>query len=159
MKLPYCEGSWFSIPLRHGGFGVGLVARIAKKGKIFLGFYFGPNRSTSPKLSEVEKLTPQDAIGVYRTGDLALINGDWPIIGNATDWERTNWTVPFFYRHDEISRKIWKVVYSDSDPTIITKEEEISYEENSTLARDSVFGAGAIELLLTKTIESSGKLY
>ena len=90
---------------------------------------------------------------------MALINGDWPIIGNATDWKRTNWAIPFFYRHDEISRKIWKVVYSDSDPTIITKEEEISYEENSTLARDSVFGAGAIELLLTKTIESSGKLY
>jgi hypothetical protein len=31
-KLPHTEGTWFAVPLRDGGYGVGVVSRVAPKG-------------------------------------------------------------------------------------------------------------------------------
>jgi len=42
MKSIYDEGSVFLIPLRDGGFARGVVARIAPKRKVLLGYFFGP---------------------------------------------------------------------------------------------------------------------
>jgi hypothetical protein len=71
-KLPYREGTWFAIPLETGGFGVGVVARATKRGKVILAYFFGPHRSEVPSLDEVERLSPEDAVAVAHVGDLGL---------------------------------------------------------------------------------------
>ena len=150
MKLPYREGTWFGVPLRQGGFAVGLVARATAKGKVILCYFFGSRHTTVPALPEVERLKPSDAIRIIRVGDLGLIRGEWPIIGQANSWERSHWPMPPFARLDPLSRKAWRVYHSDSDPNLIDREEPEQYE--STLEDDGLFGAGAAELVLTKLL-------
>lgn len=150
MKLPYSEGTWFAVPLRQGGFAVGVVARATAEGKVILCYFFGPSRTSVPALPDVERFGPSDAVRVLRVGDLSLLQGEWPIIGNTASWKRLEWEIPPFVRRDDLSRKAWRVQYSDADPNSIEHEEPEQYE--STLERDAVLGAGAVELVLTKLL-------
>ena len=150
MKLPYREGTWFGVPLRQGGFAVGVVARTTNQGKIILCYFFGPRRIAVPAFAEVEGLKPSDAIRVVRVGDLSLIRGEWPIIGQVGKWKRLEWPMPSFIRRDALSCKAWRVQYSDTDPNSIDHQEPTQYE--SELETDSVFGASAAELVLTKIL-------
>ena len=152
MKLPYREGTWFAVPLEQGAFAVGVVARATTKGKVILCYFFGPRRRSVPTLAEVESLNPSDTIRVIRVGDLSLLRGEWPIIGQSLSWKRSDWPMPAFVRRSELSRKAWRVQYSDDNPNAIDREETEPYD--STLERDSVFGAGAAELVLTKVLTS-----
>src|SRR5947199_8190807 len=97
-KLPDEEGTGFAVPLRDGGYGVGIVARIAGRG-VTLGYFFGPRRSVVPNLSEVETLTPDMAILVEIFGDLGLIEGRWPIIGLNASWDLRFWPMHAYRRH------------------------------------------------------------
>ena len=150
-KLPYSEGTWFAIPLRNGGFGVGVVARATRKGRVILAYFFGPRRDAVPSLSELEHLTPDKAICAICVGDLGLITGTWPIVGNLKSWDRSLWPMPVFVRRDPISRKAWKVYYSDTDPNLPVSEVRTSYDDTS-LRKDSLYGAGAAEIELTELL-------
>lgn len=152
MKLPYCEGTWFGVPLRQGGFAVGVVARATTEGKVILCYFFGPRLTVVPELAELDRLRPHEAVRVVRVGDLSLIRGEWPIIGKTISWKRSDWPMPPFVRRSELSRKAWRVQYSDADPNAIDHEEPEQYE--STLERDAVLGSGAAELVLTKVLMS-----
>jgi hypothetical protein len=151
MKLPYAEGTWFAVPLREGGFAVGLVARATSEGKVILCYFFGPKCMSAPNLTQVENLDLSQALCVLRIGDLSLITGEWPIIGQAQSWSRADWPMPIFIRRDELSRRAWKVYYSDTDPNQIIKEEPVSYDETG-FGRNTVCGSGAVELILTKLL-------
>lgn len=150
MKLPYREGTWFCVPLQQGGFAVGLVARATAKGKVILCYFFGPLRTAVPVLAEVEQLKPSDAMRVFRVGDLGLIRGEWPIIGQITSWKRSDWPMPPFVRRDPLSRKAWRVYHSDTDPNLIDREESEPYE--STLEVEGLSGSAAAEIKLTKAL-------
>lgn len=152
MKLPYKEGTWFAVPLRQGGFAIGLIARTTPRGKVILGYFFGPRRESVPTVSEISGLFPDDAIRILRFGDLALIEGKWPVIDHCVPWDRSNWPMPPFVRIDDISGKLWKVYYSDTDPNRALKEEPIS-GEGVFGERDAVLGSGAVELVLTEILE------
>jgi hypothetical protein len=51
-KLPDSEGDGFAVPLRDGGYAIGVVARMDRKGSV-LGYFFGPRYDEPPKLAEV----------------------------------------------------------------------------------------------------------
>jgi hypothetical protein len=153
MKLPYHEGTWFAIPLRQGGFAIGLIARATARGKVILCYFFGPKRATVPSLADVENLMPKDALRILQVGDLGLVKGLWPIIGFSTSWRRSDWPIPPFIRREPFSGRAWKVLYSDTDPNKVINEEPIS-SETSDIETDSLFGGGAAELLLTKLLKA-----
>ena len=148
MKLPDREGTLFAVPLRKGGSGVGLVARTTTKGRVLLCYLFGPHRLAVPTLSEVARLKPGVTIGVGRVGDLGLIRGEWPIIGQAEAWNRARWPMPQFVRRCSLSLKAWRVYRSDHDPAVIDRGEPEPYE--STWERDGPDGAGSAEIRPTK---------
>ena len=151
MKVNYSEGTWFAVPLCSGGFGVGIAARTTKKGPVILAYLFGPRRETVPTLSEVSELEPSMAVKVAMIGDLNLINGEWPILGRSSQWQRDNWPIPRFVRSDELSRRAFIVRYDDKDPGRAISEEPVEYG-TSTLDRDSAYGAGAVETMLTRLL-------
>lgn len=151
MKLNYSEGTWFAVPLLNGGFGVGVAARTTKKGPVILAYLFGPRRETVPTLSEVVECEPSAAIKVAMISDLNLINGEWPILGRSSQWQRENWPIPLFVRSSELSRRAFIVRYDDKDPGRAISEEPVAYG-TSTLDRDSAYGAGAVESALTKLL-------
>ena len=105
---------------------------------------------SSPSLSEVEKYKASDAVLVIRVGDLSLLRNEWPVIGNAPSWDRSEWPMAQFIRRDDLSRKAWRVFYADDDPSVVDRELADQYD--SPLREDSVFGAGAAELVLTNIL-------
>ena len=149
MKLPYTEGTCFTVPLSPSGYALGVVARTSKKGCIFLGYFFGPRHKKIPTIKDVEHLYQKDAIGVWRVGDLGLVDGSWTIIGKVPSWNRTEWSVPQFIRSDPLSHRAWRVTYSDDDMNTIPEEEEIPYG-NEGYEPDSVRGCGAVEIVLSE---------
>jgi len=150
-KLPYMQGSWFAVPLRDNGYATGVVARMAPKGRIILVYLFGPRRSTPPTIEDVKHLQPKDAIKCLRTGDLGLLNGNWPIIGILQHWEQHIWSMPAFVRRDDLSKHAWRTIYFESDPAKLEREESVPYEIKG-LDKDALYGYGAVELLLTKEL-------
>ena len=146
------EGTWFAVPLKTKGYGVGVVSRTTLGGGIVLAYFFGELYGNVPSLPDLKNLEPSDAIWVVRAGDLGLIKGAWPVIGIDPHWRRGGWGVPVFVRRDDLSRKAWSVQYSNDDVNLVESETPIDYE--AALERDSVFGAGAVEVVLTRLLSS-----
>jgi hypothetical protein len=149
MKLPYKEGTWFSVPLRQGGYAIGRVARHAPRGLIILAYLFGPKRETIPALEEADRLQADEAIGVWRISHLGLIDGTWPIIGDSLTWAREKWPTPPFIR--KTGRHAWRVIYSDDNPNELVAEEPIPCE-TSGLEINALYGAKAAETVLSKIL-------
>jgi hypothetical protein len=155
--LPYIESTWFAVPLRNEGFAVGVVARMKAdlKGGIALGYFFGPRLDTLPGLPYVNWLQAEDALLVCRFGDGGLFEGAWPIIGPATIWVREHWPMPAVLRTNPLNGTLSKVMYSEADIQKVIAETPASREDGSSLPRDGLFGAGAVEIVLTKAIEGT----
>lgn len=151
--LRYQEGTWFAVPLRSRGYAVGLVARATRQGKVLLGYFFGPRYDAVPPLLEVCSMRPEAAIRVCRFGDLGLVNNEWPIIGRCSTWDRRCWPLPAFVRSDELSGRTWRVEYADEDPNKVVSETLIA-SSGAELERNEAFGAGAVEIVLTKALDS-----
>lgn len=142
------EGDWFAVPLREGGYALGVVARKGKPG-ILLGYFWGPRRDAVPALDEVRDLAPESAILIEQFGDLSLRDRTWPILGSLGSWDREKWPIPTFCRTDSAGRS-WKVFYGDD--LVAHREERCSAEVASTLRRDRLAGAGAAEIRLTELL-------
>lgn len=149
-ELPYKEGTWFAIPLRQGGFAAGRVARHSGNGCI-LAYFFSPKRETIPTLEELENLTPDSAIKVLRAGDLGIIEGSWPIVGDSPQWERDKWPIPAFIRRDDIGKVAWRVLYADDNPLQVISEQRIPYDSTG-YERDALSGAGAAEAHVSRML-------
>lgn len=149
-RLPYKEGDWFSVPLKDGTYGVGLVARSPKGGKVLLGYFFGPKRATPPSVDDIARLEKEDAVLVARFGDLGLYNGEWSVVGRSGPWDRTAWPMPAFARTASTdSSRAYLTLYADDDPTQTLRETACDAEEASRFPQDGVWGYGAIEVILT----------
>jgi hypothetical protein len=151
VKLPYHEGTFFAMPLRNGDFTVGLVARATTKGKVILSYFFGPRRNCIPALSAIEHLRPADSVRAIIVGDLGLIQGKWPVIGQCAHWKRQEWPMPVFLREEPLSGRRWRVYYSDTDPNHVLREEPLAAND-AGLEPDGLYGSGAAELLLTELL-------
>lgn len=145
-------GSWFAVPLKDGGFATGLVARMAPKGRIIVAYLFGPERAAVPPVGEMAILQPKDALRCLRIGDLGLVNGEWPILGELPDWKPEQWATPAFFGQDDLSGKVWRAVYPDSDPSQLPRREFVGAKDIVGLERDALYGSGVVETLMTKAL-------
>ncbi|WP_198152979.1 Imm26 family immunity protein [Pseudofrankia sp. DC12] len=124
MKTSYREGDWFAVPLREGGYAIGIVARANRDG-VLLGYFFGPRRDAVPTLADVQGLLPGDAALVGKFGHLGLKQGKWLVLGRLDGWHRDLWPMPALVRYEELSGRSFKVFYDDDDPNRLIREEEI----------------------------------
>ena len=125
---------------------------MAPNGRVVLAYLFGPKRDAVPLLADVARLQPKEAVKCLRIGDLGLINGEWPILGDLPHWDRPAWSMPSFARRDTLSQRAWRSVYSDSDPSKLEQEKPMPYDADD-LERDALYGAGAVELMMTKLLD------
>jgi hypothetical protein len=146
--MRYRQGDWFAVPLREGGFGVGVVAR-ASAGGVLLGYFFGRKFDHVPSSDEVGGLTAADAVVVRRFGHLGLVQGTWPILGGLTARAADAWPMPVFIRYEELTGRSFRVFYADDDPNELVREEEVLPGEAEQDPKDGMLGAGAVEKLLT----------
>ncbi len=149
MATPYKEGDVFAVPLRTGGYAIGVIARVsADKSGGLLGYFYEKKFESVPSMDSIGSLNPDKAVRVLKFGDLSLLKKEWPVIGSVPRWERKNWPLPAFVRKDDLSKKAWRIHYSDDNIHEVIGEYPEPFD--SSLERDALFGAGAIELLLTK---------
>jgi hypothetical protein len=98
-------------------------------------------------------LRPASALRVWRVGDLGLITSKWPIIGELGSWDRSVWPVPIFIQRGALfPHTNWRVYFSDNDPAKRIKMER-EPNERPDLPEDSLFGAGAAEIELSKVLD------
>jgi hypothetical protein len=150
-KVRYCEGDWFAVPLRDGGFAVGLIAR-TNPGGVLLGYFFGPLRSNAPKLEDVAGLSPGDAVLVRKFGHLGIIQGRWSRLGRLHDWDRRDWPTPAFVRYEELTGRSFWVFYDDNDPNRLLREEQVARGEAEQAPKDGLMGANFAENVLTRLL-------
>jgi hypothetical protein len=149
-KLPYREGDWFAVPLKGGGYALGLIARSDGQGTI-LGYLFGPRRVQLPEREDTSDLAPDDAVLIRRIGDLGLLKGEWPIIHQPVEWNRDEWPLPDFGRIDQTAGKAWRVEYSD-DTLKVAREVETKPDDVSQLPADGLYGYRALEAELSSLL-------
>jgi Immunity protein 26 len=149
-KLPYSEGSIFLVPLEGGGYARGVVARSAPKGKILLGYFFGP-RVEGESDMPFDSLDAADSVLRLLFGDLGLIKNEWPVIGSIPNWDRTKWPMIETIRRDALGRlKPMLVRYADDDPSKVIAEEVL--ENDRDLPTSGLAGSGFVEVVLSKKL-------
>ena len=152
-KRNYNEGDWFAVPLRNGGYAVGLIARMDGEGGI-LGYFFGPKHSNLPSAQETYSLSTKDAVLVRRFGDPGILRGEWPIIWHSNSWNREEWPQPAFGRITMDQTKATFIEYNKDNISKAIREVPISVEDARKLPDDGMSSNGAIEIRLTKLLES-----
>ncbi|MGX5827522.1 Imm26 family immunity protein [Mesorhizobium sp. 43Arga] len=145
-RLPYREGSVFRIPLPDGGFARGVVARMAPRGRILLGYFFGPRMFSAD--TNASDLLPTEAVVVGRFGDLHLIDGKWEVFGEIGGWNRTYWPIPEFIHHD-LLRIMPDMIVRYSDDDIVRGTRERRSVLPAGLAEDGLMGAEFVEIRLS----------
>jgi len=149
-KLPPL-GTTFLVPLRDGGFALGVLARADENGSA-LGYFFGPRVSGVDEV-ELDRIDPGDALLVGMFGDLELIRGNWPVVGKVRGWSSDRWPIPPMSRIDEKAGRAWLSTYDDALRCV--NETEITPAEASRYPYDRLMGAGAAEIRLTKLIKEA----
>jgi hypothetical protein len=149
-KLPYREGDVFAVPLRNGGFSLGVVARSPGRGKVLLGYFFGEKFPSPPRPSDLPPLLPENALKAVKFGDLSLMTGEWPVVGHLQNWDRDNWPMPKFIRRAPFT-SARLVSYADDDPSKEVAEEPCNSDAEG-YEEDGLMGAGFVELLLTELL-------
>lgn len=149
--LPYREGDWFAVPLTHGGYGIGLIARVGARGGIVLGYFFGPRRNSLPSATGEPALHAIDAILICQFCNPALMSGEWAIVSRSEEWHREEWPQPAFGHVDAVdSDKAYKREYPDNNPSdLFIRETPISLEEARLLPKDGLYGHIALQKKLT----------
>lgn len=151
---PYREGDLFAVPLDGGGYSVGLVARANRKG-VIVGYFFDGRFTQPPEAEQLAGLTPNDAGLVQAFGDLGLLHGDWPVIGQLPSWRREDWPLPVFRREEPLTGRLLRVEYVDEDPSSRPREVEISREEFDGLPDDGMAGFELMQKRLSRVIAGS----
>lgn len=146
-RWPYAEGTWFAVPLRTAGYALGVLAKATGNGPAF-GYFFGPRREVIPSISDVGILGPQSAVFAAMFGDLGLLEGKWPVLGQQAGWDRNRWPLPALGRVDEAANKAGRVTYSDDLGTIA--EQPCTVADARQLPDDGLWGYGAVERRLTR---------
>lgn len=149
-KLPVL-GTAFLVPLRDDGFALGILARANGKGSAF-GYFFGPRVSGATEV-ELARAVPEDALLVGMFGDLELLRGNWPIVGEVKGWSPEGWPLSPLSRVDEDAGRAWLSTYDDALQCVA--ETEINLADASRYPYDRLMGAGAVEIRLTKVIKEA----
>jgi hypothetical protein len=142
------EGDWFAVPLREGGFALGVVARLSSDG-VLLGYFFGPKRIDVPTLTDVIGLRPSDAVLVAKFGHLGISQGKWLTLGQVDAWDRDQWPMPLFGRYEELTGRSFKIRYNENNPNEVLDREQVAPGSSEQLPKDTLLGAGAAEKMLT----------
>ena len=145
MKIKAKEGNIFAVPLIEAGYGIGLVARIEKT--IMLGYFFKRSLSTVSDELNVSDIKNWDIVLIARFSYLGIQNGNWPLIGTISEYNRNEWPIPIFRMQEPLSEKYFAVVYNED----LLKEERylISEEEAEKLFGYGLYGYIALEKKLS----------
>lgn len=154
--IRYDEGQWFAVPLRKGGYALGIITRGNYKTKGGLGYFFKPKYSEIPGEEATWQKSPKDAVLVTRFGDLGLINGRWPLIPSTRLFSKEEWPIPKFGMEVELvpgKAFIREYDQTENGGLILLQETVVDVKEIAGLPEDGSMGGGAVEIRLTNLLD------
>jgi len=152
MKLPYAEATLFAVPLNPQGFALGLVARGGRKRGVALAYFFPWHYESIPSLESLGELDPKAAIKAIRISDYGLVKAEWPMLGKYEHFVRSDWPMPEFAMQQEFAGRRWVLQFSDDNPTEVVNRTLAEIADIAHLEPVEVYGAGAVETVLSKLI-------
>lgn len=152
--IRYTEGQWFAVPLKDGGYTLGIIVRGSYRTRGGLGYFFGPRYEQVPGEEETWKKQPEDAILIAWFGDWGIITGSWPLIASSRPFHREEWPVPKFRSVDPSNPGYgWLVEYrQETNGWELPSRIYCSAEELVGLPQDGIYGYEAIENALTNLL-------
>ena len=144
-KLKLKEGTVFAIPLKHEGYGIGLISK--KYRNIAVGYFFKNIYKEIP-VQVPEFIFKKNNISlVARFSVIGIEIGEWPIVESKFCFDSAEWPMPTFKMQDPITEKYYAVTY---DETLLNeKKYRITDQEEKKLFSDGLFGSGALEKKLS----------
>lgn len=154
--MTYGEGRWFAVPLRDGGYAMGIITRGSSETKGGLGYFFGPRYPDIPASSETYRKNKDNAAFIVQFGDLGITSGHWPLIPDGKPFVRDEWPVPLFHRIHPLYKGMAVIVeygqdYSGLEPPINEKMDILS-DGILKYPKDGAIGSAAVEIELTKLL-------
>jgi hypothetical protein len=162
--IRYPEGQWFAVPLRQGGYALGIIVRGSSKTKGGLGYFFGPKYVEVPVDEETWNKLPEDAILVGWFGDLGIASCQWPLIQSTRPFSRDEWPIPKFGRKFP-PLMVMGTLYGTGKGIIVEfgenpegvqqaiRETPVDEEKIAGLPEDCLMMGGSVEIRLTRLLD------
>ncbi len=157
-QIRYSEGQWFAVPLRKGGYAIGIIVRGSYKTKGGIGYFFGPKYPNLPKDPDTWEKKPDEAILITQFGDLGILNGNWPIIQSTRPFSKEEWPIPKFGKNISLLPEkgfIREYGEDQSGELVLIRESVVDVHEINGLPKDGSLGGGAVEIRLTQLLDES----
>ena len=154
-KIYINEGQWFAVPLRNGGYALGVVVRGNSK-SVCLGYFFGPRYEKPPNDEIIWMKKAEDAILITQFGDQGLTNSSWPLIQTTRPFSREEWPIPKFGVEIPFSAGkgfVREYEFNDSGEWRLLRETLVDAKDVMGMPSDSLKGGGSVEVTLTKLLE------
>lgn len=151
------EGDWIAVPLLTGGYGILMLAR-AGQGFSSYGYLFAKKFNDLPKLEEVEKFFPRDAVEKCVFGRHANLSKTWKTIGNSLSFNREKWPmIPEKVTEGLPGGYRWRLdILSDENPSIAKERRIISDKEAERYPWNSTWSHATVEHHLTALLDPEG---
>jgi len=155
--IKYREGDWFGVPLKTGGWGIGIIVRKGR-GHSILAYFFGPPRRELPQDTQVlDHLHHSQAVYRARPGIVGLRMGTWPILGRHENGSRDLFPNPWFGWVDAGGTHAMRERYNDDVSDSI--REPCSIEEAFELPEECIPGNEAVEWILAEILAGRHREY
>jgi hypothetical protein len=154
-NIHYSEGQWFAVPLRRGGYALGIIVRGGYKTKGGLGYFFGPKYEDLPGDEATYEKHAEDALLIARFGDLGIVRGSWPLIQSTRPFSKEEWPIPKFGTEVPLppGKGFIREYEQDSSGALIcVRQTPVDADKIQKFPKDAVMGGGAVEIKLTKLL-------
>jgi len=153
--IKYSEGQWFAVPLRDGGYALGIIVRGNYKTKGGLGYFFGPRYAKVPDAEKTFEKKPEEAVLIALFGDLGIISGRWPLVQSTRPFSVEDWPIPLFSAPIRlIPEKAYIREYQQDDSGVlrIARQEVVDLKDVVNLPSDKSMGGGSVETRLSELL-------
>lgn len=155
-NIRYREGQWFAVPLRTGGYALGIIVRGSYKTKGGLGYFFGPKFDAPPEDEITWRATPADALLISKFGDLGILSGRWPLIPSTRPFSSDEWPIPVFgivLPFPVGKGYVREYAADDNGELYCMREVMVDAVDVAGLPIDIDRGGGSVEIYLTKQLD------
>jgi len=153
----YSEGDFFAVPLKTGGYGIGIAVCVGPRGTV-VGRFFAPVRESLPTMNDLEHLTENDSVHVEHFRDGGLRDGSWTIIGQHPTWDSYEWPIPKFGWFqpfgDQPGGRAFEMELDENLKTY--RQKEISMAHFEQLPYEILVGSKAAEITITLALTRPG---
>jgi hypothetical protein len=152
-KIEYHEGDCFGIPISSRGYALGIVARCSEESNICLGYFYNVNLPDKPLPGKIEDIIKQKEAFIAWFGDIAILNGKWPLIKIDRSFNKKLWPVPAFRRIDLLDSSVGFCIEYEQETPIFgnpIKETKVDADTLLDLPDERLYSAQSIEIRLAK---------